>query len=152
MEGKMEVGAATYNMNLMAAATTFHRINNVQSSTAQVTFDDHKKPTTEIATALSFEFDLSAHIRSAKMAIRNSFEAQGLTNVVQGADEYLKEVLHRMGEVVMQSQVTLSNISASDSVRETTEIATTQILQQAPTAVQAQANVSKKNVLSLLQN
>ena len=117
-----------------------------------MTFDDHKKLTTEIATALSCEFDLSAHIRSAKMAIRNSFEAQGLTNVVQGADEYLKEVLHRMGEVVMQSQVTLSNISASDSVRETTEIATTQILQQAPTAVQAQANVSKRNVLSLLQN
>ena len=63
-----------------------------------------------------------------------------------------QEVLNRMGKVVMQSQVAFSSGGDSSFARRTTDIATTQILQHAPTAVQAQANVSKQNVLSLLRD
>ena len=152
MEGKMEVGVTTYNAGVMAAASTFHDTKNMESTTAQLPLDSHTKTTADPATRASFDFDLSAHIRSAKMAIRNSFEAQGLTDAVRGADEYLQEVLHRMGEVVMQSQVAFTSGRDSSFARQTTEIATSQILQHAPTAVQAQANVSKQNVLSLLRD
>ena len=152
MEGKMEVGVATYNVGVMAAASTFHDTKNMESTTAQLPLDSHTKITADAASRASFDFDLSAHIRSAKVAIRNSFEAQGLTDAVRGADEYLQEVLNRMGKVVMQSQVAFSSSGDSSTARQTTDIATTQILQHAPTAVQAQANVSKQNVLSLLRD
>jgi flagellin-like hook-associated protein FlgL len=152
MEGKMEVGVATHNMGLMAAASTIYDNKDMESSMAQLSSDSHTKPTTDLVTGVAFDFDLTAHIRSAKMAIRNSFEAQGLTNVVRGADEYLQEVLHRMGKVVMRSQIVSNNTGASSFVRETSDLAVTQILEHAPKAVQAQANVSKQNVLSLLQD
>ena len=148
----MEVGVATYNVGVMTAASTFHDTKNMESTTAQLPLDSHTKITVDAATGVSFDFDLMAHIRSAKMAIRNSFEAQGLTDDVRGADEYLQEVLNRMGKVVMQSQVAFSSSGDSSTARQTTDIATTQILQHAPTAVQAQANVSKQNVLSLLRD
>ena len=152
MEGKMEVGVATYKMGVMLAASTFHYTKNRESTTEQLPFDSHTKITAAAASRVSFDFDLSAHIRSAKLAIRESFEAQGLTDAVRGADEYLQEVLNRMGKVVMQSQVAFNSGGDSSFVRRTTDIATTQILQHAPTAVQAQANVSKQNVLSLLRD
>jgi hypothetical protein len=148
----MEVGVTTYNVGVMAAASTFHDTKDMESSTAQLPLDSHTKINAYAATRASFDFDLSAHIRSAKMAIRNSFEAQGLTYAVRGADEYLQEVLNRMGKVIMQSQVAFSSGGDSSFARQTTDIATTQILQHAPTAVQAQANVSKQNVLSLLRD
>ena len=148
----MEVGVATYNVGVMAAASTFHDIKNMESTTAQLPLDSHTKITADAATGASFDFNLLAHIRSAKMAIRNSFEAQGLTDAVRGADEYLQEVLNRMGKVVMQSQMAFSSGGDSSTARQTTDIATTQLLQHAPTAVQAQANVSKQNVLSLLRD
>ena len=148
----MEVGLATYNVGVMAAASTFHDTKNMESTTAQLPLDSHTKITADAATGESFDFDLLAHIRSAKMVIRNSFEAQGLTDAARGADEYLQEVLNRMGKVVMQSQMAFSSGGDSSTARRTTDIATTQILQHAPTAVQAQANVSKQNVLSLLRD
>ena len=148
----MEVGVATYNVGVMTAASTFHDTKNMESTTAQLPLDSHTKITVDAATGVSFDFDLMAHIRSAKMAIRNSFEAQGLTDAVRGADEYLQDVLNRMGKVVMQSQVAFSSSGDSSTARQTTDIATTQILQHAPTAVQAQANVSKQTVLSLLRD
>jgi hypothetical protein len=124
----------------------------MEGTTAQLPLDSHTKRTADAANRASYDFDLSAHIRSAKMAIRNSFEAQGLTDAVLGADEYLQEVLNRMGKVVMQSQVAFSSGGNSGFARRTADIATTQILQHAPTAVQAQSNVSKQNVLSLLRD
>ena len=148
----MEVGVATYNVGVMTAASTFHDTKNMESTTGQLPLDSHTKITADAATGASFDFDLLAHIRSAKMVIRNSFEAQGLTDAARGADEYLQEVLNRMGKVVMQSQMAFSSGGDSSTARRTTDIATTQILQHAPTAVQAQANVSKQNVLSLLRD
>ena len=43
------------------------------------------------------------------------------------------------------------NVEDTDFAKETTELAKNQILQQASTAMLAQANASKQNVLSLLQ-
>ena len=71
----MEVGVATYNVGVMAAASTFHDTKNMESTTAQLPLDSHTKITADAASRASSDFDLSAHIRSAKMAIRNSFEA-----------------------------------------------------------------------------
>ena len=68
MEGKMEVGVATYNVGVMAAASTFHDTKNMESTTAQLPLDSHTKITADAATGASFDFDLSAHIRSAKIA------------------------------------------------------------------------------------
>ena len=48
-------------------------------------------------------------------------------------------------------QAGLGRIEDADFAAETTNLAKTQILQQASTAMLAQANASKQNVLSLLQ-
>ncbi|MGA1168140.1 MAG: flagellin [Burkholderiaceae bacterium] len=51
----------------------------------------------------------------------------------------------------MHSEASRSQIYDADYAAASTELARTQIMQQAATAVLAQANASQQNVLSLLQ-
>ena len=51
----------------------------------------------------------------------------------------------------MNTQAARSRVMDTDYARETTELARTQIIQQAATAMLAQANVQAKQVLTLLE-
>lgn len=51
----------------------------------------------------------------------------------------------------MNIAASIGRIKDADFANETTNLAKTQILQQASTAMLAQANAAKQNVLSLLQ-
>ena len=63
----------------------------------------------------------------------------------------LESTVANLTEVVGQLQGGLGRIQDADFASETTNLSKTQILQQASTAMLAQANASKQSVLSLLQ-
>jgi len=79
-------------------------------------------------------------------------------NSVNASRADLGAVQNRFGSVVANLQTTSENLSASrsrikdtDFAKETAELSRTQILQQAGTAMLAQANQSSQGVLSLLR-
>ena len=63
----------------------------------------------------------------------------------------LEHVIDNLTNVVMNSEASRSQIEDADYAKASTELARTQIMQQAATAVLAQANTSQQNVLKLLQ-
>jgi len=63
----------------------------------------------------------------------------------------LEHVIDNLTNVVMNSEASRSQIEDADYAKASTELARTQIMQQAATAVLAQANTSQQTVLKLLQ-
>ena len=63
----------------------------------------------------------------------------------------LEHVIDNLTNVVMNSEASRSQIEDADYAQASTELARTQIMQQAATAVLAQANSSQQTVLKLLQ-
>jgi flagellin len=63
----------------------------------------------------------------------------------------LQHVIDNLTNVVMNSEASRSQIEDADYAQASTELARTQIMQQAATAVLAQANTSQQTVLKLLQ-
>jgi flagellin len=63
----------------------------------------------------------------------------------------LEHVMDNLTNVVMNSEASRSQIEDADYAQASTELARTQIMQQAATAVLAQANTSQQTVLKLLQ-
>lgn len=98
-------------------------------------------------------FDVGASVSSPDLAsIDNALQT---LNVQRSA---LGSISNRLDHIVANNTNISVNIAASigrikdaDFANETTNLAKTQILQQASTAMLAQANAAKQNVLSLLQ-
>jgi flagellin len=63
----------------------------------------------------------------------------------------LQHVIDNVTNVVTTSEASRSQIEDADYAEASTELARTQIMQQAATAVLAQANTSQQTVLKLLQ-
>ena len=63
----------------------------------------------------------------------------------------LEYAADNMSQVAMNARASRSRVEDADYAKETTELARTQIIQQAGTAMLAQANQSAQNVLKLLQ-
>jgi len=63
----------------------------------------------------------------------------------------LEHVIDNLNNVSMNAQASRSQIEDADYAKASTELARTQIMQQAATAVLAQANTSQQTVLKLLQ-
>ena len=63
----------------------------------------------------------------------------------------LEHTIDNLMNVSMNTEASRSQIEDADYAAASTELARTQIMQQAATAVLAQANASQQNVLSLLQ-
>jgi flagellin len=98
-------------------------------------------------------------------SVESLAEAESLIELLDEAMETLNEQRAELGSYSNRLDHTVSNltnvmnnlsaglgrIQDADFAAETTNLAKTQILQQASTAMLAQANASKQNVLSLLQ-
>ena len=63
----------------------------------------------------------------------------------------LEYAAENLSDVIMNTQAARSRVMDTDYAKETTELAHTQIIQQAATAMLAQANVQAKQVLTLLE-
>jgi flagellin len=63
----------------------------------------------------------------------------------------LDYIMDNLANVSMNTEASRSQIEDADYAKASTEMARTQIMQQAATAVLAQANMDKQTVLKLLQ-
>jgi flagellin-like hook-associated protein FlgL len=156
VESKMglviETNAAAFTVVSAALGVT----QRTGTATSQVSANSHA----ESARSVAIDFDFTAHIQSAKIAFRNALEAQGVIGTSEGAHEFLEKVLQQARGVIVQSPTAHNPAQIPEkgfaqyapAVKDMASLAKTQILQQAPTAVHAQANASRQNVLGLLQS
>ena len=108
------------------------------------------------STATSFV--LNTHVSTASLAAIAIDALDAAIQVVNSQRATLGSYSNRLDHTVTNLtnvstnlQAGLGRIEDADFAAETTNLAKTQILQQASTAMLAQANASKQNVLSLLQ-
>ena len=86
------------------------------------------------------------------MNVNKSLDRIAATRATMGAVmNRLEHVMDNLTKVVMNSEASRSQIEDADYAQASTELARTQIMQQAATAVLAQANVSSQMVLKLLE-
>lgn len=86
------------------------------------------------------------------MNVNKSLDRIAATRATMGAVmNRLEHVMDNLTNVVMNSEASRSQIEDADYAKASTELARTQIMQQAATAVLAQANTSQQTVLKLLQ-
>jgi flagellin len=86
------------------------------------------------------------------MNVNKSLDRIAATRATMGAVmNRLEHVMDNLTNVVMNSEASRSQIEDADYAQASTELARTQIMQQAATAVLAQANTSQQSVLKLLQ-
>jgi flagellin-like hook-associated protein FlgL len=86
------------------------------------------------------------------MNVNKSLDRIAATRATMGAVmNRLTHVIDNLTNVVMNSESSRSQIEDADYAKASTELARTQIMQQAATAVLAQANVSSQMVLKLLE-
>ena len=86
------------------------------------------------------------------MNVNKSLDRIASTRATMGAVmNRLEHVIDNLTNVVMNSEASRSQIEDADYAQASTELARTQIMQQAATAVLAQANTSQQSVLKLLQ-
>jgi flagellin len=86
------------------------------------------------------------------MNVNKSLDRIAETRATMGAVmNRLEHVIDNLTSVVMNSEASRSQIEDADYAQASTELARTQIMQQAATAVLAQANTSQQTVLKLLQ-
>ena len=86
------------------------------------------------------------------MNVNKSLDRIAATRATMGAVmNRLEHVIDNLTNVVMNSEASRSQIQDADYAQASTELARTQIMQQAATAVLAQANTSQQTVLKLLQ-
>jgi len=85
-------------------------------------------------------------------SVNKSLDMISMTRASMGAVmNRLEHVIDNLTNVVMNSEASRSQIEDADYASASTELARTQIMQQAATAVLAQANTSQQSVLKLLQ-
>ena len=86
------------------------------------------------------------------MNVNKSLDRIAATRATMGAVmNRLEHVIDNLTNVVMNSEASRSQIEDTDYAKATTELAKSQIIQQAATAMLAQANQAPQAVLSLLR-
>ncbi len=117
------------------------------------------------ASASSGSVGNGGSVAVAQISIADSAGAQGAIEVLDAALEYvnaersklgavenrLEHTIDNLTNIVTNTQASMSRIMDTDYAQETAELARSQIIQQAATAMLAQANQSGMSVLSLLQ-
>jgi len=117
----------------------------------------------DITASITGDVDLNVEQRSARINSRD-----GANNVLQLLDEVMDKInatraqmgavmnrlqyaIDNLSNVAMNQEASRSQIQDADYAKASTELAKSQIMQQAATAVLAQANMSQQTVLQLLQ-
>jgi flagellin len=114
------------------------------------TRDINPQKATPATTAMSLASGGSSRAATAKI------DAAITTVKVQRSElgavcNHLSHTVNNLTNISSNLSAAQGGIEDADFAKETTDLAKNQILQQASTAMLAQANTSKQNVLSLLQ-
>ena len=142
----------------------------VMTADAAFSVQDEEKTSTDTTAALKGYFNGSASANSSLAAVsaidvgtitgaKTALDTiDGALRMVSAQRSDLGAISNRIDSTVNNLTNVVSNLQAgrgriedADFAAETTNLAKTQILQQASTAMLAQANAAKQNVLSLLQ-
>jgi flagellin len=171
MTDVVAIGAAFTDMQTNAATYTGSGTAPVATLAAQVTAAEKAallvtaEGAQATATANLNASNHPAHLSGADLSVSNGDNARASIVTIDSAIQTvniqrseLGAVSNRLNHTVNNLTNISSNLSAAkggiedaDFALETTNLAKNQILQQASTAMLAQANASKQNVLSLLQ-
>ena len=102
--------------------------------------------------AADSKIDTVANANTAIAAITTALDKVSNTRSLMGAVmNRLEHVMDNLTNVSMNAEASRSQIQDADYASASTELARTQIMQQAATAILAQANTSQQTVLKLLQ-
>ena len=121
---------------------------------ARYSFTDNSDGTVDIAKAAlaAVELDTRANALLAIDAIDSAITTVNTQRAELGSvSNRLDSTVSNLTNISANLQAGRGRIEDADFAAETTSLAKSQILQQASTAMLAQANASKQNVLSLLQ-
>ena len=103
-------------------------------------------------TTAALQINSQANASAAIATIDTAIEKVNAQRANLGAvSNRLDSTVNNLTNISSNLQAGLGRIEDADFASETTTLAKAQILQQASTAMLAQANASKQNVLSLLQ-
>ena len=129
------------NLEITAAAETTDLIKDVSTDAASAT-----------AATTGLSVDSAGNARSAIEAIDVAIQSVNTQRANLGAiSNRLDNTVSNLTNVMINLEGGKGRIEDADFAAESTSLAKSQILQQASTAMLAQANASKQNVLSLLQ-
>jgi flagellin len=104
------------------------------------------------SVAADSKIDTVANANTAIAAITTALDKVSNTRSLMGAVmNRLEHVMDNLTNVSMNAEASRSQIQDADYASASTELARTQIMQQAATAILAQANTSQQTVLKLLQ-
>jgi flagellin len=104
------------------------------------------------STLLGLNVSTAESATAALSTIDNAIDSVSAQRSVLGASQNrLNYTINNLSNVVMNTSASKSQIMDTDYAKETTELARSQIIQQAATAMLAQANQQPQSVLSLLQ-
>jgi flagellin len=141
----METGgtSGTYTFQVGAGSSTANQIEvEILEATTSGIFDDISASVIGTASAAASAID----------ALDDAIEAGSLQRSVLGAAiNQLTYAADNMSNISMNTAASRSRIEDTDYAQASTELARTQIIQQAATAMLAQANQSPQSVLALLK-
>jgi flagellin len=170
-EFKLDIGGKSIDL-------TAHAVVSASAATTASNGVVRNQAALEVAEALNAHADFAGftavastdgsgeiEFQNGAVAIGTTSEAQSAITNIDAAIQTLNNQRATLGAISNRLDSTVSNltnvsanlesgrgrIEDADFALETTNLAKTQILQQASTAMLAQANASKQNVLSLLQ-
>ena len=149
--------SALQSAGYTAAAATSAQVSAGTHSAGDVIVTTASTPITQAAVAAIPASD-SISLGTSPNALNAITKIDAAIQTVNDQRSKLGAVSNRLSHTVNNLTNISSNLSAAqgsiedaDFAKETTNLAKNQILQQASTAILAQANASKQNVLSLLQ-
>ena len=122
------------------------------SQTITVDFGDHETGNDLSTFTASFDIDASGEANTAIGIIDTGITAVNTRRAALGAAiNRLEYAVDNLSNVSANTSASRSRILDADYASETTELARTQIIQQAATAMLSQANQQAQSVLALLQ-
>jgi flagellin len=149
----LEIDTSTYATEAAQAGQVASLLN--ANSTFSAQYSAVAVGTTVTFTGLDDTFNISsvANAESAIGAIDTAIQTLNSQRATLGSfSNRLDSTVSNLTNISANLQAGRGRIEDADFAAETTNLAKTQILQQASTAMLAQANAAKQNVLSLLQD
>ncbi|MDC0444588.1 flagellin [Alphaproteobacteria bacterium] len=160
---QLEVDALLSQVNLIAGYTTFNDVNVLDGTYAAVDIQAGNTTTETIALTIASMSTTGLLIATAKVTAQSTAKAAITTmdtalETISSAQATLGSYQNRLAYSVanlsrssVMTEQALGRIMDADFAAETTNLSKTQILNQAATAMLAQANQSKSLMLQLIQ-
>ena len=145
-------GTSLFSTNVSLTFQVGSRSNTADAISVTLSKVDSTAMGSDAASTASLGLDTRTNAQAAITALDTAIASVNKQRGALGAvSNRLDSTVANLTNISTNLQAGKGRIEDADFAAETTNLAKTQILQQASTAMLAQANASKQNVLSLLQ-